>query len=181
MDILDEDKYFQLEVAEDINSSIDDLIKLSSYCSNYKARKLARFTIKRIANSPNREHIFDGNFELKDYLVSTCYDSDLLAIFAEDPDREIRWSVAMESDTPTEILDKLSHDSYHMIRNSVAENSNTSDYTLARLSNDENNFVRLGVAQNPKTPYAILLKLSKDESPDVRTSAMENKNFQEQR
>ena len=176
-DILDEDPEFLLEYAEDINTPIDELFKLGDQWEYYEVRWKAKDTIKRLANSSNRKRIFEGNPKLRDKFVLTCYDSDLLSIFAEDPDDNVRWTVAGESMTPPEVLDKLSYDHYVHIRSDVAKNENTPDYTLARLSKDEDCFVREGVAENPKTPYAILLRLANDESRYVREAVIKNKNF----
>ena len=173
-DILDEEKEFQIEVASDINSPIDDLIKLCMQYSNWDAYTKARFSIKRLAHSDNAARIFEGDPELRDRMATTCLDADLLSILAEDPDDDVRWSVAWESMTPPETLDKLSHDSYCQIRASVGANENTPDYTLARLSKDEDGYVRLHVAQNPNTPYAVLLKLLNDDDSDIREVSLKN-------
>lgn len=177
LDIRDEDPEFQLECAGDMNIPIDELLKLGQQWEYYEVRWKAIDTIKRLANSSNRKRIFEGNPKLRDTLALTCSDSDLLSIFAEDPEDDVRWTVAGESTTPPEALDKLSYDHYVYVRHDVAKNENTPDYTLARLSKDEERFVREGVAENPKTPYAILLQLANDESRYVREAVMKNKNF----
>ena len=177
MDITWEDPEFQLEWAGNINAPIDDLIKLASQYDNWEARGRAISTIKHIANSSNREKLFEGDPKLRNYLALTCYNPDLLSAFADDPVDDVRWTVADEFTTPSETLDKLSYDSYYQVRHDVALNENTPDYTLARLSKDEEAYVREGVADNPKTPYAILLRLSNDESKYVREAVLKNENF----
>ena len=174
LDIRDADEYSQNEVAEDINSPIDDIIKLADQISNWTAHESAEFTLKRLANSGNSARIFEGDPELRQSMICCCYDRDLLKIFAEDPDEAVRWRIAANHAASPEILDKLSLDSSAQIRAAVARHKNVPDYTLARLAKDESAFVRYHAAQNPKTPYAILLKLLNDDDSDVRESALEN-------
>lgn len=174
LDIRDADEYSQDEVAEDINSPIDDIIKLADQVLNWTAKENAEFTLKRLANSGNSARIFEGDPELRQSMICCCYDQDLLKIFAEDPDDIVRWRIAANHTASPEILDKLSWDSYSQVRAVVARNENVPDYTLARLSKDESAFVRCHVAQNLKTTYAILLKLLNDDDSDVREAALEN-------
>ena len=177
LDILNEDVEYQLECAGDMDTPIDELLKLGSQYEYYEVRWKAKDTIKRLANSSNRKRIFEGDPKLRHSSALTCRDSGLLSIFAEDPDDHVRWTVAKNTMTPPEVLDKLSYDHYVQVRHAIAENKNTPDYTLARLSKDEDCFVRDGVAENPKTPYAILLRLANDGTEYVRETVMKNKNF----
>ena len=177
LDILNEDKDYQLEVASDINSPIDDLMKLARNGGIWSIRRRAISTIKRLANSSERSRIFEGDPALRDAFIVVCFDPNLLSIFAEDPDYNVRWSVAMESSTPPETLDKLSYDSNFQIRSSVADNSSTPDYTLAHLARDEKAYVRRCVANNPKTPYAILQNLVNDPDYQVRESVLSREDY----
>lgn len=59
--------------------------------------------------------------------------------------------LAMDSNTPPEILDNLANDEYFYTRCQVAKNPTTSTETLEHLANDLNNHVRSLVASNPNT------------------------------
>jgi prophage antirepressor-like protein len=57
--------------------------------------------------------------------------------------------LAKNTNTPTEILIKLSKDEYWFVREDVAKNTNTPIETLIELSNDKEWIVRGYVTTNP--------------------------------
>lgn len=77
-------------------------------------------------------------------------------------------SVADNSNTPSEILLKLSKCRDKTIRKKVASNENTPHMALKRMSKDKDNSVRACVAGHPNTPHTILTRLSKDKDNSVR-------------
>ena len=78
------------------------------------------------------------------------------------------------SNTPSEILKKLSVYESHCIREGVAKHVNTSIKTLDILKDDRNISVREKVAQNPKISPEIIEELARDSVPLVRRAIAEN-------
>lgn len=83
------------------------------------------------------------------------------------------YDIAMDSDTPTNMIIKLSTDKDYYVRCRVADNSNAPVDILTKLSTDEDRYVRCRVAENPNTPIDTLNKLSKDEDWITAHSARE--------
>ena len=75
---------------------------------------------------------------------------------SNNEDFEVRERVAMNPNTPPEILNKLSKDKDWEVRESVAMNPNTSSETLDELSEDEEWTIRNLVASNPNTSKETL-------------------------
>ncbi len=65
---------------------------------------------------------------------------------------DMKIELVSNSNTPKEILAKLSTDEDWTVRGSVTENSNTPKEILAKLSTDEDWYIRWSVASNPNTP-----------------------------
>ncbi len=76
--------------------------------------------------------------------------------------------LAINFNTPTEILTKLLIDKDNIVRYHIANNSNASVKILTILSKDKDYYVRCWVACNPNTPKEILTILSKDKNFHVR-------------
>jgi len=86
----------------------------------------------------------------------------------------IRWSLAINPNTPSPVLEHLAYDgSPHMLER-IAENPRTKSATLTRLAAHEDSQVRAAVAENanlsPKTAHC----LAKDGSADVRMRLAES-------
>ncbi len=88
----------------------------------------------------------------------------------------VRKSVANNSLTSRETLDRLSKDKHGDVRKNVALNKNTSQKTLDRLSKDTDWGVRMGVARNPRTSESTLSKLVNDEVESVAEEASKQLN-----
>ena len=84
---------------------------------------------------------------------------------------KMKYDLADNLNTPTEILTILSTDKDKYIRGRVAYNTNTSKEVLTILSKDKHWNVRYRVAENPSTPKEILTILSTDKDRYVRSNA----------
>jgi hypothetical protein len=87
---------------------------------------------------------------------------EVLNILSKDSYDGVRRYVAQNPNTPVEMLNILSKDSYDDVRINVAGNPNTPVETLNILSKDSDSYVRGNVALNPNTPVEALNILSKD-------------------
>jgi len=96
-----------------------------------------------------------------------------LSILAKSEYRDIRWSVAGNSDTPKNTLSILAKDEESAVRGGVAGNSNTPRKVLEMLTEDEDWSVRCNAIMNSSTPRRILKILVKDKNEDVRRVAKE--------
>ena len=65
------------------------------------------------------------------------------------------YNLAINPNTPPEILERLVNVNSYPVRIEVAFNTNTPPEALERLANDHFYYVRLGVAQNLNTPQYI--------------------------
>ncbi|MEM2163647.1 MAG: hypothetical protein QXR62_04400 [Candidatus Bathyarchaeia archaeon] len=63
-----------------------------------------------------------------------------------------------------------------LIKCMIAMNENTPANILAKLAKDKDDYVRKSVAENPNTPAKILAKLAMDKSQEVRRAAVRNPN-----
>jgi len=79
--------------------------------------------------------------------------------------------MAGDSNTPKEILEKLTNIDNHLARAKVARHPNVPKELLEKLANDESANVRWGVAENPNTPKEVLEKLSNDKDWGIREAA----------
>jgi len=95
-----------------------------------------------------------------------------LQLLARDENREVRWWVARNTNTPVSILEQLAGDEDGTVRRGVAENPNTPVRILVRLAGDEAWQVRQRVAENPNTPASLLEQLAKSEDVMVRGPAL---------
>ena len=127
---------------------------------------------------------------------------EVLAVLANEPEFEVRWSVSEDSNTPAgalaalardrkfrvrrgvarnksapaEVLKALARDRKFEVREAVAENSNTPAEALAALARDPEYGVRWEVAENSNTPAEALEALALDPSFSIRTRVAENSN-----
>ena len=88
-----------------------------------------------------------------------------------------RKDLALNPNTPPEILTLLAQDKDWGVRCGVAENPNTPPKTLTILARDKVAYVRRYVAQNPNTPPESLEILVQDKDWNVRQSAQQNPNY----
>ena len=82
--------------------------------------------------------------------------------------------VASNPESPSDMLDYLTHVSPIGVLVRVAENPNTSSQTLSRLAQHEDSEVRMAVAENANCPALCMEKLAEDPCSDVRYRLAEN-------
>jgi hypothetical protein len=87
--------------------------------------------------------------------VYYCTDPEELRILADNSQWYIRRTVALNLNTPTDILELLATDENYIVRYRVAENKNTPIETLQLLATDENYVVRYYVGRNPNSTELV--------------------------
>ena len=85
-----------------------------------------------------------------------------------------KYQTALNPNTSSKTLDKMSKDSSFKIRLFVSCNPNTSTETLDRLSENKEDEIRSHVARHPNTSMETLKKLSKDKQDYIVEYAKEN-------
>lgn len=88
--------------------------------------------------------------------------------YASNNDPFFRSGVAVNINTPADILTLLSNDLDTVVRQGVSENTNTPSDVLTLLAKDNEEVVRSTVARNEKTPPIALIKLASDMSFTVK-------------
>ena len=83
-------------------------------------------------------------------------------------ERRVRHSVALNVNTPPDILEWFADSAAEEIRALVALNSGTPRKTLEKLADDEDSAVRVVAARNPSTPPEIREKLSNNQGSASR-------------
>ena len=68
---------------------------------------------------------------------------------------DMKWDIANNKRTSTEILTILSTDKYNIVRWRVANNPNTPEEILKKLSTDKDWCIRYGVARNINNPKEV--------------------------
>lgn len=102
--------------------------------------------------------------------------ADVLSKLSADSDEHARYRVAENPSTPADVLTKLSTDPDEHVRRTVADNPNTPADVLTRMSTDPNSDVRSWVARNPNTPASALAKMSTDSNEYVRDEVASHPN-----
>lgn len=102
--------------------------------------------------------------------------ADVLSKLSADSDEYVRYRVAENPSTPADVLTKLSTDPDEHVRRTVADNPNTTADVLTRMSTDPNSDVRSWVARNPNTPASALAKMSTDSDEYVRDEVASHPN-----
>lgn len=102
---------------------------------------------------------FSSNNIDREQIAQLTKSTELLSIYALDPDKWVRYAAAGNKHMSVEDLDILAHDSWSAIREVVAQNKSTSADTLDYLAADIDGSVLASVAQNPNTSEDALLKL----------------------
>lgn len=94
---------------------------------------------------------------------------------AEDPDQDVRLSVASNAHTRPELLERMSHGN-GFVMSQVAKNPSAPADTLRRLSEDTStgNQTRAMVASNPSVPQDVLRRLAAESDDWVRQHAAKN-------
>ena len=103
--------------------------------------------------------------------------ADVLTELAKDSHWAVRVSVACNPNTPADVLTKLTKDSDCDVRRYAAGNPNTPVDVLTELAKDSDWYVRLSAAGNPNTPADVLTELAKDSDCIVRRNAARNPNM----
>lgn len=93
-----------------------------------------------------------------------CLEIDVLS---DDVDR-IRWTMAVNPNTPPVVLDKLTRVGGPRLLERIAENPRASKDTLDALARHECADVRAAVAEHLNAAESTLWLLATDECPDVR-------------
>ena len=102
--------------------------------------------------------------------------TELLVELSTDSDKDVRYNVVRNPNTPPGVLARLSTDSDRDVRYGAAGNPNTPPEALARLSTDSDSDVRCSVAENPNTPPEALARLSTDSDRHVSYNVAGNPN-----
>jgi 3-methyladenine DNA glycosylase AlkC len=150
---------------------------VESFRGNFLENIFIEAGITNVKKMKNKTKL--GRKKIKDKIelaINPNTPKELLVELSKDKDRFVRRAVAKNPNTPSEVLVELSKDKDVDVRYLVAKNSNTPKEVLAELSKDKDWFVRLAVAENPNTPKEVLVELSKDEDVDVRWAIAENHN-----
>ncbi len=151
-----------LEKLQNKNLDIKEVEKIYKNFSNDKE------TVGAIAmNLSMRTSVYDRKAEKSEIIIN------LLIKLSDFEDMGVRWAVAKNPHTPTEILEKLSKDKINLVRALCATNPNTPKNILAKLFSDEK-IVRDGLSGNPKTPLKYLNILADDRDKMVRLRVAEN-------
>lgn len=103
--------------------------------------------IKDLAYSP---------FIISCYVNKKKNDGTDWATLAKSPEKIMRNALAIDTRTPTNILEQLADDPDCDIRRSIAQNRSTPSYVLERMSKDPNQGIQQAVATNPNTPRNVV-------------------------
>ena len=121
--------------------------------------------MKRYVKTDSIDPLFDDSKAFsssnidREQIAQLTKSTELLSIYALDPDRWVRYAAAGNKHMSVEDLDILAHDNWSAIREVVAQNKSTSADTLAYLAGDIDGSVLASVAQNPNTTSDTLFKL----------------------
>lgn len=86
-------------------------------------------------------------------------------------------TIAQNSNTPIELMQKLSDDKNEYILEHLAKNPSLPIELMWKLSKDDDSDVRTFLARNPNLSIEVMQKLSEDEYGDVRDNLEENPNL----
>jgi hypothetical protein len=86
----------------------------------------------------------------------------------------IRWSLAINPNTPSPVLEHLANDNSPSMLERIAENPRASSATLTRLACHGNPQVRAAVAENANLSPKTAWRLAQDASADVRMRLAES-------
>ena len=195
-------KIVPVHVAGNPNTPVEILRELSNSKDNITIEKIAgnhntpieilkELIKKYITQDIDDEDDYDDEYdyddgedrkqkELEAEIVSSAISNpNLPAIFIEEIFKtypNYHYYIALNPNTPPEILAELSLDNNEGVRKSVAQNPSTSVDVLRELSKNENETVRCYVALNPNTPVETLVELSRDQDSEVRRYLARNPN-----
>jgi len=138
--------------------------------------------VKNIFESFAEDNIIEGLVAMNLSLRTSVHDrekeqsetmSELLEKLSNSLDMSVRWAVAKNPHTSIQVLEKLSKDDVNLVRALVATNPKTPTTILQKLFSDEK-IVRDGLSGNPSTPLKYLEVLSDDTDTMVRLRVIEN-------
>ncbi|KAF3888683.1 MULTISPECIES: HEAT repeat domain-containing protein [Nostocales] len=95
---------------------------------------------------------------------------------AKSQDNEVRIRVAINPNTPIDLLEKLANDEDDYVRRAAVTNSNASVNILEKLGLDTNSDVREVVAYHPHTPVTTLTQLAEDRGWHIRKAVASHPN-----
>ena len=116
------------------------------------------------------------NAHKKYTIIDKTTDIEILKIFANDKDDQVRCVLARKLKCPIRILKILANDNDSSVRFYVAENLSCTPEILNILASDENDSTRCCVAENPNCSPETLDFLSRDANPTVRSTVTINTN-----
>lgn len=108
----------------------------------------------------------------KEDLAVNTKDENILRKLSKDDSGWVRRYVALNKNTPVDILRELAEDKG--LRNLLANNPNTPVDILEKLAGDGDKWTRKELASNPNTPEDVLKQLANDENEDVSKKALLN-------
>lgn len=106
------------------------------------------------------------------YLLHYSNDEGLLRSFATSEKDEFRESVAMNLNTPLDVLTELGCDPAGFVRQCVAENSNTPLAVMEKLADDHSEDVRASLATNENISSEIFGQLHDEDNERVQWGIM---------
>ena len=165
----DEVDLIRRNVASNPNTSEATLLKLTN--DSYLAVLCAALQNPNCTSNILNLLISNGDELLRRRIATNTQDIDILSILVDDENADVRYEVAINPHTTSELLHKLVSDSDRFVRREVASSQNTSEEDLAYLSEDPDRDVRWNIADNENTPIQVLQTLIADKSPYVRKAA----------
>ena len=115
--------------------------------------------------------------ERRELAIDRNTPKDVLRELAKDKHYAIRMFVAKNPNTPLGTLRYLVKDKDSEVRAGLLVNPSSSPDILGELAKDKAWFIRRDVAHNPNTPEDSLQDLATDEEKDVRRALATNRNI----
>jgi hypothetical protein len=102
---------------------------------------------------------------------------DVAMKLAQDPSEKVRATLARNKDITGDVFSKLAEDSAPKVRAALTWNKNVPHDLLEQLAHDPSDIVRTNIARNDDSPQDILGQLVNDPSYKVRISLASNSNL----
>jgi hypothetical protein len=173
------------ELAEVDNTQICQQIARHPNSSPELLKKLFHQYFREVLENPVLELILLENptfiSDLDDSTHCNHFQREQLPLFCYKialnyPDVWFRKAIALNPNTPINILKELSVDKNIEVLSSLANNKNISNKIIKQLAKEQEYYVILGLAGNPKTPQKLLGLLAKNGSPEIRSAIVRNSN-----
>jgi Leucine rich repeat variant len=162
-------------VAENPNTPLDILLTLTNDGAlknpNFPPLEIYRVTLaSNLSNERQNASELIANLPLKTKLSLTQV--------VEGNELPAKLSIARDLQTPIEILERLAQDPNEDVRSTVASNRNLPLATLLQLANDPSSNIRMNIARNSNTPPEILAQLAFTDDPGgwIADSLVKNQN-----